>query len=265
MKNSITENLCEGVKVIKRKNKFRSIVAIMMLIVVLVLSVIFLAGNLSNVLQVGNFSIFNLFNKTASVSQQKYYAVMLGEGENLLEVTNIATASSELGASGYVWIENGKYYAVGSIYKKRDDAQSVMQNLPNQFNLSIYEIAFKKINLNESENANQLIEEVINYLYTVCENMEDNSKRQEKNEITAIACASFINNYRGELKVLQTKIDYLLSSGLNDKLLKLKNALTQMEGSLGNTISAVLADKVSAMKYGFAEFAFQLKLLTDAL
>lgn len=265
MKNAVNGNLCEGVKVIKRQNKFRKLLGVLTLILALVFSVLYVASSFSSALRIGNFSILSFFQKENSVPAQKCYALMLGEFDTPTEANATATSSSALGASGYVWVENGKYYAVGSIYQKRADAEKVMQNLTGDYALSIHEITFNKIPLNESENVNKLLKDTIIYLYSVCAKLDENSIKLEKNEITQIACASFINNYRSEIQVSQTKIDYLLSSGLSDTLVKLKNALIQMDNSLGSTTSSVLAGKSSAMKYGYADFVFHLKMLVESL
>ncbi len=265
MKNTVNNNLCEGVKVIKRQNKLRKLLGVILLIFALIFSVLYLASSFTDALKIGNFSFLSLFKKDNSVSGQKYYALMLGEFNTVSEATAIATSSSALGASGYVWVEGGKYYAVGSIYQEKSNAEKVMDNLTGEYSLTIHEIVFNKISLNESERNNKLIKETINYLYSVCDGLEENSIKLEKNEITQIACASFINNYRSEIQVSQSKIDYLLASELNDNLLKIKNALIQMDNSLGTTTSSVLAGKTSAMKYGFAEFVFNLKILVERL
>lgn len=253
MKNP--NNLCEGVKVIKRKNKTLKKIGALLLITTMFFGVIFVATNSAGVLTVGNFSLSSLFKKQTIIKGQNLYAVTLGELDNEKEAASLASSSSMLGASGFVWLEGEKYFVIGSIYTTKEEAMSVQTNLGTEYLTTIKEIVFEEIKLPQDEH-NSFLKESINYLYNLNKELALHAKELEKKQTTQVAVASVINTYSNDIKVMLAKIDYA-QSGVNiDSLNKLKTTLSEVEAVLSSTVVSVLSNNAFAVKYCLAKIAF---------
>jgi len=257
------EEYAEGIKIIKRKPK-RRVFGIFLLCVLCVFAVTIFAELFSKTLNVGNFSIVSLImgGGSSDIEAHSYYAVSLGKYETKAECLDVAMGSSIAGASGYVWEQNGYFYPIGSIYKTREDAETVSKQLSNSvYSVDILEISFKKIAFDESSKEKEVASVIyasLNYLGELYDNFLAHTIQLEKNEITYVASASFINAYLSEIKVYESKMQYLIEE-YNDEMLKtIKTGFVAIEASLNNTISTLLSNfsPTSDIKYGLVDYVF---------
>ena len=257
------EEYADGIKIIKRKPRGR-LLGIFIVSLCCVALVTILADIFSKTLNVGNFSLVSLIlgDKNDKIEAHSYYAVTLGSYDTKNECLDVAMGSSVAGASGYVWESDGKFLPIGSIYKEKIDAENVKKQLENSvYDVQILEIKFKEIKFDESgkeEPVLSLIYESLNYLNGLFQNFSSHTIQLEKNEITYVAAASFINAYLGEIKVYESKMQYLIEEYGDETLKSIKNGFLSIESSLNNTISTLLSNfsPISDIKYGLADYVF---------
>ena len=257
------EEYAEGIKIIKRKPKKR-LLGIFLICFISFFAVTLFAELFSKTLNVGNFSIVSLImgGGNGGIDAHSYFAVTLGEYETKAECLDVAMGSSVAGASGYVWEKDGYFYPIGSIYKTKEDATKVVEQLSNSvYSVGVLEIEFKKIAFDESSKEKEVatvIYDSLNYLGELYNNFQVHSIQLEKNEITYVAAASFINAYLGEIKVYESKMQYLIEEYNDEMLKKIRTGFVSIESSLNNTISTLLSNfsPVSDIKYGLVDYVF---------
>ncbi len=258
------EQYAEGIKIIKRKRKFK-VLGIFALSVICILMVCSFSSILSKTLNLGNFSLASLILGQGNNKIEKHtlYAVTLGEFEDKKQCQDVALGSSVAGASGYVWKNSDKsYYAIGSIYSSLEDAQKVSEGLQNSiYMVEIKEINFKEVRFDVTKKDKDVISlcvQSLSYLNDLYNNFQTTCVQLEKGEISYVASASFINAYKSEIKTYETKFDLLLKENSDDVVKKLLAGFVAIETSLDNTVNTLLSNfsPVSDIKYGLADFVF---------
>ena len=256
------EEYADGIKIIKRKSKGK-VIGVLLIVLVCFGMVTLLAELLSKTISVGNFSIVSLiFGNGEKIDERKYYAVALGEYDKREAALEVAMGASVAGASGFVWEKDNKFYPIGSIYKNKEAAEIVKTQLDSSvYSISILDIDFKEVVIDERTKEQavcEMIYESLNYLDELFNNFEKHSIQLEKNEITFVAAASFINAYAGEIRVFESKMQYLIEEYKDETLKKIKNGFVAIETSLNNTVSTLLSNfsPISDVKYGLVDFVY---------
>ena len=263
------EQYADGVKIIKRKRKFK-VFGILMIALSCILVVCSLSSILSRTLNLENFSLvsFILGQSNNKIEKHTLYAVTLGEFEDKKQCQDVALGSSVAGASGYVWKNKDKsFYAIGSIYLSEDDAKKVAEGLNSSvYTVDVKQIEFKEITFDitkKDKDTISLCVSALSYLNDLFNNFSTTSMQLEKGEISYVASASFINAYKSEIKTYETKFDLLLKENSDETLKKLLAGFIAIETSLDSTVNTLLSNfsPVSDIKYGLADFVFHYHAL----
>ena len=118
------------------------------LIVVCVGLCIVVSQFFSNIISTGSVS-FSTFS-TASSDKYTLYAVSLGSYPSQTQADDYAVSVRAKNAGGYVYKNNGKFFVIASIYEKKNDAESVAENLSTAGNSAeIVELNVEKVNFNK--------------------------------------------------------------------------------------------------------------------
>lgn len=231
----------EDVKIIKKpfKAKFKKILILACCIFVIIATV-FTSIFLSKALTIGNITTAIVYGgKDIKLNKHQMYMVTLGNYSDYSEAEKVALGSTIQGASGYIWDLNNEYFVVGNIYKSREDANVVKDNLStSKYNIEVIELSFPKCNLNfdnmENKNVN-LIKKAIDYVDELYENLYNYSIKFDKGETNNFAVCSGISELRGECKVQIANVQSLITKE-NLKLQTLINCLTKIDEILNVAI-----------------------------
>ena len=232
-------------KLIKRKNKnvgrgFK----VFFVCVILIFATIFISGNLGAILKLNPVS-FLFGGGSYEIKKHSYYAVLMGEYDNRAEAEAVASGVAVMGAAAYVWQLDNKFLVVGNVYNNKDDAEKVLKNVSgNNYSVSVKEIPFFKINLNESDLTNEqtkLLVSAVKFLDTVYERCYDYSVKFDKGEVVATVVSSELNGLKGEVLVWANKLDLINSYMLTNKGVLIKNAYITVLAELEKSVLSVIS------------------------
>ena len=256
----------EDTKLIKSKKKKGKGFGVLLVCLFILGGVIYLSGVLGNAISVGSFS-FMFNNNNIKVKEHSYYAVVMGEYDSEKDAQKVASGVSVMGAGGYVWSNNQKYYVIGNVYKLKTDAENVLKNMSaTNYSCFVKEIKYKKIdysaeNLTKEQRGviNNCIEK-INEIFERCYNY---AIRFDKGEVVSTVVSSELNTLKGELLILASKLDAINSVSPNTKTVILKNSIVNINNEIENTILKVidgtsvnkdlkyLTTSIAVIKYNF--------------
>jgi len=193
-----------------------------------------------------------------------YYAVVLQQSEDVNKLTELYQNAVSIGASGYIWKGKDINYLIALIYPTEDMAKSVIaSNQVDNYNLEIVQFSTPKVAYN-LENHTQ---EEINIIKTATQLMYDLGKVMYEltisvqiGNLSSIAGASTINNYKGDILVFISEIEKILTtkttnevSDLLQKLIKISNILEKLVNDL-----IVNSQSTNAIKYSYCEYIYEL-------
>ncbi len=265
-------NYVDGVKIIKHKKNNTAFV--MFVLFASVLLVYLMSGIFSKALSVTEFSFINMLGlRHNEITAQKHtiYAVTLGEYDDHDKALSVAMGASLAGAGGYVWKENDKFFVIGHVYPDKKDAEIVAENLSfSEYNISVMDVKISAVKVyieNFGSKNSQKINEILKYLYQLYENFYKNTIQFEKQEITYFAFSSFVNSYKGEVRIYQDRIDEIIKEYPSKSLTDIKSGLIAIESSLDNTVKVMLENNlaISIAKYGLIEYVYQYQRLINNL
>ena len=210
-------NYYEDVKIIKKplKYKIKSLLKIFVLIITIV-GCFFVATKFSSALTVGNLGLLIVYGDTVvKVGGNSWYAVTLGEYDRYEDAERVALGSTIQGASGFVWEQDEKYWVIGNVYSKKEDAETVVENmLGTNYSLGVLEIQFPKLKLNFDvydnadmsliDTAFEIFDEVYSLLYSY-------SIKYDKGEMSHLAVSSNISGVRGDVKAVIVSVQNLIN------------------------------------------------------
>lgn len=234
----------EDVKVIKRpiKRQIKTFF-VFFIIVTIFISCFFTATYLSDALTVGNISNLFVYGGTSiKINASTMYAVILGEYSSYEEAERVGLGATLQGASGYIW-ETDTYWVIGNIYAFQNDANSVVKNLEeSNYQVSIKEIYFPKINLDFSDYENKQVSEMknaIEIINSVYNTLYDYSIKYDKSEMNNLAISSGVSDLRGKVKISISSMQNLLKTQ-NNNIFLIQNALIKLDELLNQTILKTL-------------------------
>lgn len=252
-------------KLIKSKNKKGKGFFVLLFCLLIFVGVVYFSGFLGSVISVGNFSfLFN--NSKIVVKQHSYYAVVMGEYGSEMEAQKVSSGVSVMGAGGYVWNDNEKYYVIGNVYKLKSDAENVLKNMSQtNYSCTVVEIPYKKLSFN-AENLTKeqrgVVEACIEQINNVFEKCYNYSISFDKGEVVSTVVSSELNTLKGDLLIYGSKLDAINSVAITPQTLHLKNAIISINNEIENTILKVingsspnkdlkyLTSSVAIIKYG---------------
>lgn len=256
----------QDTKFVKTKKKKKKRFWAFVFCVLMLVGVIMFSNVLADAIKVGNFSF--LFSKTNIKSNQhSYYAVAMGEYDSESEAQAVASGVSIMGAGGYVWYDNQKYYVIGNVYKTKEESEIVLKNITGtNYNTFIKEMVFKKIDYNAetlTKEQRKVVKDGILFLNQIYEKCYNYAIKFDKGEIVSTVISSELNTLNGEVKVLASKLDAINSVAVTNQTLLLKNAMINVGNELENAVLKVingssvnkdlkyLTTSVAVIKYNF--------------
>ena len=198
------------------------------------------------------------------VSATTYYAVSLMQDTTKSNLDIMYSTASMAGASGYVWQKDDIYYLLALIYPEEDMAKSVVaSNNIEDFDLEIIRIDKPEVEykLEEwtKEDKNK-INEIENYLSDMANILYELTIAVHIDSISAIACASTINNHKGDMMAYSTSLATMLDSYINDDVYRLQTRLVTLINIMDKMVNELITTNNidNAMKYNFCEYIFEL-------
>lgn len=205
----------------------------------------------SNLLTVGKFSlVFNQHKSEWMLEESYYYAVMLGEYETEAEANSVGTGASTMGASGYVMKLDGKYYVFGNVYKKESDAKSVKDNITASSNYKAFvkKLVFKKVEIKLPDYTNEqngVLVDALKFFDKLLDKIYDSIILLDKQETTYTRVSSEINTLKSEAKIIESKLDAINSTNVNEKTMLIKNSYVNLIDVVDNLILNLISSKNS--------------------
>lgn len=235
----------ECAKIIKRRKPFAKRVGILFFVAASLGFVIMLANLLAVFLVPGSFSFASLFGKgSVEVKAQTMYFVNM----NKYNSYDTAQAQAELfalqGASAYIWQTGDEFLVVGNVYKTKEDAQNVQQNLqttnPDVF---LTTVNFSKVNLrfdDYSKEQKLVVQNALNNIVLVANNLYDYFIKLDKEEITPTTASSLVNEHKSKSIIISSNLDVLNSTVIYESTIKIKNAYVQITEILNELMLKLL-------------------------
>ncbi|MBR2467618.1 MAG: hypothetical protein IKB42_01040 [Clostridia bacterium] len=224
---------------IRKKNKF----FIFILCVSMIVGVIYLSTILGSAIKVGNFNFLFGKNKN-SIAKHSYYAVVMGEYDSLNEAQTVASGVSVMGAGGYIWCDDSRYFVVGNVYKTKNEADSVLSNLTNtKYTPFIKEVVYEKVTLdidNLTKEQQQVVSDSLAQIDDVFSRSYNYSIKYDKGEIVATVVSSELNTIKGDLTVVASKLDAINTVAVSNQNIYIKNALVSINAELETAVLKVI-------------------------
>ena len=133
-------------------------------------------------------------------------------------------------------------------------------NVSDRFELNILEINLKSTCFDLKSESNE-VKEKINSAYSLVfefiDEMYDITINSQKDEISAVACASLINSKKGEILAQINELNKIDSLKDNENVIGIENTLIECSICLEKMVNELLtnAEKFSTiLKYNFSEY-----------
>ena len=242
----MTGKFHSDIKIKKRKTNFLKKFGLFLIFSISLIFVIFLADVFSTALTAGSFSCASNKHNTVGVKEKNLYAITMGVSTDKFQAYNIAGGVSVLGAGGFVWEENGKYYVVANIYESVSEANKILNGLnESNYDVDIMEIKIPKIKLNfenlKKEYKND-IQNALNRLYGLYENLYNLAINIDTKNITFIQGGSLVNEYKSDCKIIYNKLLLINSGYSNSKIKQIADTYVYVIEMLDSLVYKLLKD-----------------------
>ena len=224
----------QGVKLIKRRNKF----FLLMFALVLLVAVVFAGEGLASLIRYGSISVFG----KSSASSYTLYALSFGMYDSEVEAETMASAVSVRGAGAYIYKHNGKCYVLGCVYPTNDSASKVASDI-KEYKCEVVPIKFNKVKVdiaNATKQDKKVVDDSLQFLKSMYTNMYDNVIKLDTGDITNIACSNNVNYLKAEAKVQVANVMRVNANMGNTKLASICNAYIKVIDSLDNLVNKLL-------------------------
>ncbi len=240
------------IKKVRRKPKF-----IIFLVVVLSISTIayFVYMFISKEVQ-DNYDIY--------YPSYTYYAVSLESSKDKSALESLYPSATALGASGYVWEGEQENYLIALIYPTEDMAKSVVaSNEVDNFELEIIPFSTPNIayNLEDfEENEIELISESTMLVYDLGKVLYELTIAVQIGNLSSIAGASTVNNYKGDILANIAKIENILQTYKSNEVVNFLEKLVKLGNVLEKLVNDLITnnDTSNSMKYSYCEYIYEL-------
>lgn len=132
----------------KHKLKFFSLLLVCCIAIVAILMLVFSKFNISALVGISKFEVYG---------GSSFYAVSLNSGYTFAEVSQNANMVKLQDGAGYVYQNGNTYYLLANIYRSKQDAERVLNNL-TEYDASVVEIKFDKLVLNSNFSSTEIKE-----------------------------------------------------------------------------------------------------------
>ncbi|MBE5735490.1 MAG: hypothetical protein E7361_03500 [Clostridiales bacterium] len=188
----------------------------------------------------------------------------------MLQSSSIADLQSKydsavaIGGSGYVWQGEDTHYLIALIYPREDMANSVIgsNNIPG-FDLQVVEFNIPTIDydLQDLDSTNiGVVQNALNKCIALADILYDLTIDCQLGEISTIACASSINNYKGELQGYTKSVSNILENYPSSDISHLQEVLIKCTNILDTMVNDLLTNDMvgNIMKYSYCEYIYML-------
>ena len=235
------------IKVIKKPLTTLKKWCVILLVIVVVCGVYILADYCSGALTMSNIVVSLSGGDKVSRDKHSLYAVVMGTYDTYSEAERVGLGLQVQGAGGFVWQVSNKYLVVGSIYKDKDAADKVIENLKDsKYTTSVYEIKYPKISMHIKGMGGEdrdMIVSILDYIDRVYSEVYTYSLEYDSANITNLQISSYINTMLSESKVYVS-------------------ALQEMSTRVGDKYIGILRDTMIAIETGLD--AGMYRTLTDS-
>lgn len=196
-------------------------------------------------------------SREITIPARSWYAIQLGAFDSEESAKSLAQNYTDRGAAGYVR-KDGRFRVLAALYKTRDEAASVRQQLQSQHGIDsyVYEITLPEIVLNVSGMAGQLdaLEAGMQYLNTVLERFCDISVSMDRRDLVTEEELTALAEVASQAETLQNVIAMRFST--------VQYAAVDDLKSLLETVKTAADNVAAASKNGTVAMAAQMKYQT---
>ncbi len=206
----------------------------------------------------------NIGGKDIEVESTTYYAVTMAEHSDEAELQAAYNNAIAIGGSGYVWKGSEISYLIALIYPREDMARSVVasNNIEN-FTLEISAFDTPNVAYNLPEWDKDDVETVslaTNMLFDMGNVLYELTIACQIKSLSTIACASTINNYKGDMKAYIASIDHMLQVRQSSDVERLYERLITASNLLEKLVNDLLINDNlgNILKYSYCEYIYML-------
>ena len=206
----------------------------------------------------------SIFAKDITLNARSYFGVIMYISDSIEELNSKYDSAVGVGGSGYVWQGEDKSYLIALIYPEEDMATSVIasNNIEN-YHLEMVTFVTNNIEYDLPELSSDkitVVQSAINELMGLGEILYKLTISCQIGDVSTIACASTINNYKGVIEAKIHCIDNILANYSDDNISYLRDQLIKASGILEHMVNDLLLnDNVgNIMKYSYCEFIYLL-------
>ena len=256
----MSKTYVNGVKLIKRPNKFFK--KLWKLVVFIVICVVVFFGGIGLSSLITNNSFSWTIGEKISLKGINYYAIHFGEFDNKQEAIDCSVWTASSGGAAYIY-EGNTYIVLGQIYANIDDANKVVENFNQdltyepaikQFKTKKQSFSVKNISKKDKrkiiDNIN-LISDTVNKLLIISNNLD-------KSLCSNVSASSEVNSLKSDVKIAKMELTSLNIDYNSGNILKIINLMIVLEDSLDVCTTKLLNSEnySNACKYCACELFF---------
>ena len=242
----MSKNYLPDIVVIKRPFALIRKLCAIILVITIVVGTFILADICSGALSVSALGLNFTNNDRINVDKHSLYAISMGAYEDKASADKVALGLQVQGGAGYVWQSNNKYLVLGSIYYKKEEADSVVDSLSkSNYTLQVFEIKFAKLSLvikGLEKKDNTFIKDLFLYLDKIYGDIYTYSINYDSNASTNLAISAGLNTLKGEVKIYISKLQELASRVSSNYVDIIKDSFILLDSVLDTAVYRTLTD-----------------------
>ena len=247
---------------IKKAGKF---FAIIMSVLALCLTFT-MADFFSSLITVGGFTF-----TSNSITLPKYnlFAVCITSANTKAQAEENANMCKMQGGAGYLYLYEGKFYIIASVYENESDADKVLTNIKNtnphstKINIQIDTIS---ISSNLSSEEKTTLEKALNIFKDTYKELYDISVSLDTGVINEVNARLSVNSLGSGINTISSNFTTLFNAQMTNNFLNIKLKLNELSSTINNLINAPTTHPyTSQLKLAYTETLFIYSSLAQNL
>ena len=242
----MSKNYLPDIVVIKKPFAWFKKVLVLMLVVIMVVGTFILADICSGALSVGALGLNFSGSDRINIDKHSLYAISMGAYEDKPSADKVALGLQVQGGAGYVWQSNNKYLVLGSIYSKKEDADSVVDDLSkSNYAVQVFEIKFAKLSLvikGLEKQDTAFIKDMFLDLDKIYADIYTYSINYDSNASNNLAISAGLNTLKGEVKKYISKLQELATKVSSNYVSIIKDSFILLDSVLDTAVYRTLTD-----------------------
>ena len=242
----MSKNYLPDIVVIRKPFAFIKKMCAIILVIGIVVGTFILADICSGALNVSAIGLNISNNDRINVDRYSLYAISMGAYEDKASAEKVALGLQVQGGAGYVWQSNNKHLVLGSIYAKKEEADSVLDSLSKtNYQAQLFEIKFAKLSLvikGLEKQDNAFIKNLFLCLDKMYADIYTYSINYDSNASTNLAISAGLNTLKGEVKIYISKLQELSTRVNSNYVDIMKDSFILLDSVLDTAVYRTLTD-----------------------